>query len=80
MSALIAHGAVIKEQEQKSNSRQKRTLGLLTVGAQALSGGVGKAAVIAGATIAAVTAIKPLILLGVGKCKSCIKKSEILNQ
>ncbi len=69
LSAILVQGAVLKREEDETNSRQKRTLGLLTVGANALSDGVGTAGVLAGTAIAAVSAIKPLLLLGIGKCK-----------
>ena len=71
--AAVAHTAVIPVEIETPNtngsSRQGRTLGLLTVGAEALGEGLstaGAAAVTAATTAAAV---KPLILLGLGKCE-----------
>ncbi len=43
--------------------------GLLTVGAQAAAGGLSVAGQVAGAAVSTVAAAKPLILLGLGKCK-----------
>lgn len=55
--------------ETKTLSREKRTLGLLTVGAQAVSKGVGTVGKLAAAGLATAVAAKPLIILGLGKCK-----------
>ena len=67
---LVAHAAPSsKDSEGRKGGRQGRTLGLLTVGAQALSSGVGTAGKILGATVAGIAAVKPLILLGGAKCK-----------
>ena len=56
-------------ENNEKNHRQGKTLGLLTVGANALSPVVSTAGQVALGTIAAISAIKPLILLGIGKCK-----------
>ena len=72
---LVAHAAPSsKDSEGREGGRQGRTLGLLTVGAQALSSGVGTAGKILGATVAGIAAVKPLILLGGAKCKLKKKK------
>ena len=66
---LVAHAAPSSKDSEGHEGRQGRTLGLLTVGAQALSSGVGTAGKILGATVAGIAAVKPLILLGGAKCK-----------
>ena len=66
---LVAHAAPSSKDSEGREGRQGRTLGLLTVGAQALSSGVGTAGKILGATVAGIAAVKPLILLGGAKCK-----------
>jgi hypothetical protein len=79
LCALLAiQAAVIPE--EKSNDRQKRTLGLLTVGAQMAQSGVGTAGKVALTALGLVSAIKPLILLGIGKCKSCFAKECYANR
>jgi hypothetical protein len=60
-------------------SRHKRTLGLITVGAQAVSNGVGTLGKLAGTAVGVAAAAKPLILLGLGKCKGN-KNSPIWSQ
>ena len=71
---LVAHAAPSNKDSEGREGRQGRTLGLLTVGAQALSSGVGTAGKILGATVAGIAAVKPLILLGGAKCKLKKKK------
>jgi len=48
-------------------SREKRTLGLVSAGAGAAASGLTTAGKLAAAGIAIVSAVKPLIMLGVGK-------------
>ena len=76
VSLAVCHAGILVAEEGKSEvpetktlSREKRTLGLLTVGAKAVAAGIGTAGKVAGATIATAAALKPLILLGLGKCK-----------
>ena len=64
----MTNGASIPKEEK--NHRQGKTLGLLTVGTQALGSGIGTAGKVLGTAVAALTAVKPLLLLGLGKCKS----------
>jgi len=45
-------------------------VGLVTAGAQAVAGGVAGAGQLAGAAVSTIAAAKPLILLGLGKCKN----------
>jgi len=52
-----------------SSSREGRTLGLLTVGAQALGEGVGAVGAAAATAAGTVASVKPLLLLGLGKCE-----------
>ena len=63
----MTNGASIPK--EKENHRQGKTLGLLSVGTSALGSGVGTAGKVLGTAVAAISAIKPLLLLGLGKCK-----------
>ena len=74
---LVAHAAPSSKDTEGREGRQGRTLGLLTVGAQALSSGVGTAGKILGATVAGIAAVKPLILLGGAKCKLKRKNTDL---
>ena len=65
---LMTNGASIPK-EEKENHRQGKTLGLLTVGTQALGSTVGTAGKVLGTAVGVISAIKPLLLLGLGKCK-----------
>ena len=65
---MAVHGASLEKDEAKTH-REGKTLGLLTVGAQTLSSGVGTAGKVLGTAVGVMSAIKPLILLGVGKCE-----------
>ncbi len=77
-TAALSHAAVLPVSPADDNaaapavvptsSRQGRTLGLLAVGAQAV--GTGLSAVVPAAATAAgtVAAVKPMVLLGLGKC------------
>lgn len=56
--------------EQPQSRRKGRTLGLLSFGAEAVGAGVGAAGSAAASAIGVAAAAKPLILLGLGKCKS----------
>ena len=65
--AVIAQSGVVPI---KRSARQPRTLGLLEFGANALSNGIGAVGGAAATAVGAVAAAKPLILLGLGKCKT----------
>ena len=67
LCAVFAHSASIPKKEE--NNRNGKTLGLLTVGAQAVGTGVGTAGKVLGTAVGVLSAVKPLILLGLGKCK-----------
>ena len=69
----VAQGAVIRQSE-----REPRTLGLLTAGAGALQAGIGAAGSAVGTAIGVAAAAKPLILLGLGKCK-CLKMGKCVT-
>ena len=65
----VCYSAVIPSDENQPNSRQKRTLGLLTAGADTVATGLGTAGTMAATAVGIISAIKPLVLLGLGKCK-----------
>ena len=67
----LAYSAAIPGENQKLN-RQKRTLGLVTAGAGAVSEGIGAAGAIAATAVGILSAVKPLIILGLGKCKNTV--------
>lgn len=64
LCVALCQSAVIRK-----NSRQKRTLGLLTAGANAVGAGLGAAGSAAATAFGVAASAKPLILLGLGKCE-----------
>jgi len=61
--------AIVIAEDETENPREKRTLGLLTVGTRLVGAKLAAAGSVAAATVGVVAAAKPLILLGLGKCK-----------
>ena len=77
---LMTHGASLPKSEE--NHRQGKTLGLLTVGTSALGSTVGSVGAALGTAVGIISAVKPLVLLGLGKCKflkyrKCKLQSEL---
>ena len=64
---LMTHGASLPK--TKENHRQGKTLGLLTVATSALGSGASPAGAALGTAVGVISAVKPLLLLGLGKCK-----------
>ena len=64
---LMTHGASLPK--TKENHRQGKTLGLLTVATSALGSGASTAGAALGTAVGVISAVKPLLLLGLGKCK-----------
>ena len=64
---LMTHGASLPKKEE--NHRQGKTLGLLTVATSALGSGASTAGAALGTAVGVISAVKPLLLLGLGKCK-----------
>ncbi len=81
----VCHCAVLRvdpaespSQQLVSTHRQKRTLGLLQLGANVLSTGVGAAGGAALTAAGAVAAAQPLILLGLGAGQSGASSNRIV--
>ena len=67
--AATANCAAIPVPVEVANSRQPRTLGLLTAGTNVLTTGLGAAGSAAATAIGVTSAVKPLVFLGLGKCE-----------
>merc|ERR1711863_94639 len=67
LMGAVCFGAPSTDGGNEILSREKRTLGLVSAGAGAAASGLTTAGKLAAAGIAIVSAVKPLIMLGVGK-------------
>ena len=66
---MLSHAA---PHGDKHENGEARTLGLITTGAQAVGSGIGAAGRVALALVGVAAAVKPLVVLGLGKCKTII--------
>merc|ERR1719367_1400546 len=67
LMAVACYSAALPDSSDESLSRQKRTLGIITTGANIAANGLSTAGKVAAGAIAVASAVKPLIMLGVGK-------------
>ena len=67
---MLAHGAPIDNKDNENG--EARTLGILTVGANTAGTALGAAGRMALALVGVAAAVKPLIVLGLGKCEYAI--------
>lgn len=72
-AGALSHAAVIPTSSKSAASEgeqgQARTLGLVTAGANVVGSGIGTIGRLAAVAVGLVAAVKPLIILGLGKCK-----------
>ena len=66
----MAHAAPLNDKLTKNENGEARTLGVITTGANLAGSALGAAGRVALALVGVAAAVKPLLVLGLGKCKS----------
>ena len=77
LAVVLCNGAVIRPGDDNTHGkRQGRTLGLLQAGTAALGSGIGAVGSAAATAVGVAAGVKPLILLGLGKCEQTLVNSQ----
>ena len=66
---VLAHAAPLDDNATKRENGEARTLGVVTTGANLAGSALGAAGRVALALVGVAAAVKPLLVLGLGKCK-----------
>ena len=66
---VLAHAAPLNDKETNNQNGEARTLGVITTGANLAGSAIGAAGRVALALVGVAAAVKPLLVLGLGKCK-----------
>ena len=64
---MLAHAAPLENKENENG--EARTLGVVTTGANLAGSALGAAGRVALALVGVAAAVKPLLILGLGKCE-----------
>ena len=66
---VLANAAPLNDKETNNQNGEARTLGVITTGANLAGSAIGAAGRVALALVGVAAAVKPLLVLGLGKCK-----------
>ena len=72
---VLANAAPLDDEATKNENGEARTLGVVTTGANLAGSALGAAGRVALALVGVAAAVKPLLVLGLGKCKWYILES-----
>ena len=70
---VLCHAAPQGSRDNENDNGEARTLGIITTGAGLAGNALGAAGRVALALVGVAAAVKPLLVLGLGKCKLILK-------